>query len=143
MKINGPDRAGQTSTPAKGARTAAPGFSLGSTEESSDAAPTGQSLGVSGVNSVDALIALQEVEGPLERRRKAVRRAGRILDVLDEMRLALLDGRADPAAAQRLASAVREERLGVEDPGLEGLLDQIETRARVELAKLEMARRAA
>lgn len=143
MKINGPDRTSQTPGPAKGARSAAPGFSLGASAESADAAPTGQSGGVSGVGSVDALIALQEVEGPLERRRKAVRRAGRILDVLDEMRLALLDGRADPAAAQRLATAVREERLGVEDPRLEGLLDQIETRARVELAKLEVARRAA
>jgi hypothetical protein len=143
MKINGPDRTGQTSAPAKGPRTAAPGFSIDSSGEAAEAGPASQALGVSGVGSLDALMALQEVDGPLERRRRAVRRAGRILDVLDEMRLSLLDGRADPLAAQRLAAAVREERLGVEDPRLAGVLDEIETRACVELAKIEVARRAA
>jgi hypothetical protein len=143
MKINGPDRTGQASVPAKGAKPAAPGFSISEAEEAADAAATGQALGVSGVGSVDALLALQQVDGPLERRKRAVRRAGRILDVLDEMRLALLDGRADPVAAQKLASAVREERLAIEEPGLSDVLDEIETRAQVELAKLEMARKAA
>ena len=38
--------------------------------------------------------------------------------------------------------AVREERAATEDPKLEGLLDEIETRAEVELAKLEMGRAA-
>jgi hypothetical protein len=143
MKISGPERTGQAAAPSKGPKQAAPGFSISESEEGAEAAATGQAHGVGGVSSVDALIALQEVEGPLERRRKAVRRAGRILDVLDDMRICLLDGRADPAAAQRLAAAVREERAMIEDPGLSGVLDEIETRARVELAKLEMARRAA
>jgi hypothetical protein len=143
MKINGSDRAGQASGPSKGARSAAPGFSVPASDEAAEAGAAGQALGVGGIASVDALLALQEVDGPGERRRRAVRRAGRILDVLDEMRLALLDGRADPATAQKLAQAVREERLAVEDPRLSGVLDEIETRARVELAKVEMARRAA
>ena len=143
MKINGPERPGQASLPAKGARAAAPGFSISSSEESAETATTGQALGVGGVGSLDALMALQEVDGPLERRRKAVRRAGRILDVLDEMKMALLDGRASPVAAQKLAAAVREERSMIEDPRLSGVLDEIETRALVELAKLEMARKAA
>jgi hypothetical protein len=143
MKINGPERPGQASAPSKGSRSAAPGFSLPESDEAAEAGPAGQALGVTGVGSVDALIALQEVEGPTERRRRAVRRAGRILDVLDEMRLALLDGPTDPASAQRLASAVREERQEIEDPRLAEVLDQIETRAQVELAKLDMARKAA
>ena len=41
------------------------------------------------------------------------------------------------------ASAVREERATTDDPKLEGLLDEIETRAAVEIAKLERASRAA
>lgn len=143
MKINGPERPGQASLPSKGPRAAAPGFSISASEESAETTATGQALGVGGVNSLDALIALQEVDGPHERRRRAVRRAGRILDVLDEMRLDLLDGRADPVAARKLAAAVREERLAIEDPRLSEVLDEIETRARVELAKLEMARKAA
>jgi hypothetical protein len=143
MKITGPDRTGPAAAPGAAKRTAAPGFSLGAAEEASETGHAGQSLGVTGVGSVDALIALQEVDGPLERKRRAVRRAGRILDVLDEIKLALLDGGQSPVALQRLTAAVREERAGVDDPGLHDLLDEIETRARVEMAKIEMARRAA
>lgn len=97
----------------------------------------------SGVMGVEALIALQEVGSPLERRRRSVARAGRILDVLEGLKVALLGGELGPADLERLRRAVREERSATEDPGLEGLLDEIETRAEVELAKLEMAARAA
>ena len=79
----------------------------------------------------------------MERRRKAVRRAGAILDVLDDVKLSLLEGAVPPEALDRLISAVRQERAGTDDPRLEGLLDEIETRAAVEQAKLELARRAA
>lgn len=143
MKITGPDRSGPAAAPGASRRAAAPGFSLGGTDEAAETSRAGQSLGVAGVGSVDALIALQEIDGPLERKRRAVRRAGRILDVLDEMKIALLDGGLSASALQRLTAAVREERAAVEDPGLHGVLDEIETRARVEIAKLEMARRAA
>ncbi len=124
-------------------RPAAGGFSVGSAGAASDAAPMARTAGPTGVSSLDALLALQEVGGPLERRRRAVRRAGRILDVLDEVKMALLDGGLPPAALDRLMAAIREERGGTDDPGLEGLLDEIETRAAVEMAKLEMARVAA
>jgi hypothetical protein len=96
-----------------------------------------------GIMGVEALIALQEVGSPLERRRRSVARAGRILDVLESVKVALLGGELGPADLDRLRRAVREERSSTEDPRLEGLLDEIETRAEVELAKLEMATRAA
>jgi hypothetical protein len=92
---------------------------------------------------MDALLALQEVDTPLERRRRAVRRGGRLLDALDQVKLALLGDESAGPALQRLATAVREQRVGSFDPGLDGVLDEIETRAAVELAKAEMSRIAA
>jgi hypothetical protein len=92
---------------------------------------------------VEALLALQDVGTPTERRRRSVRRAGRILDVLDEIKVALLDGDLDAASLDRLRRAVRDERSQTEDPALEGVLDEIELRAAVEVAKLEQASRAA
>jgi hypothetical protein len=92
---------------------------------------------VNAVSTLDALMALQEVGGPLERRRRAVRRADKILDALDSLKLELLDGPLDPAVLESLTRAVREQRSMTDDPDLEGLLDQVETRAVVELAKLE------
>jgi hypothetical protein len=83
------------------------------------------------------------VGGPLERRRRAVRRAGRLLDVLDEIKLALLDARLSATQLDRLRRAIRDERELTDDPRLEAVLDEIELRAAVELAKLEQAAHAA
>lgn len=141
MKVTGSN----SMSPLSGARPgkaqgAQGGFSLPS---AGPAASATRASGMSGVNSLDALIALQDIGGPLERRRRAVGRAGRILDVLDDLKLALLDGELSPASLERLARAVREERGATDDPRLEGVLDEIETRAAVELAKLEQVRHAA
>ena len=89
------------------------------------------------------MLALQDVGGPLERKRRAVRRAGRILDVLDELKLALLDGELSLGQLERLSRAIRDERGLTDDPKLEELLDEIELRAAVEMAKLEQAAQAA
>jgi hypothetical protein len=139
MKVEGPSRAG---APAGGPSRAgaAPGFSA--LVPGGGTAPAAPVSAAAGVVSVDALMALQQAEGPLERRRRSVARAGTMLDLLDEVKLALLDGQVGLPALERLARAVRTERAATDDPGLEGVLDQIETRAQVELAKLE-ARRAA
>jgi len=115
-------------------------FTLPEAEETAAPARTSSADAVAGVGSLDALIALQEVDGPLTRRKRAVSRAGRLLDALDQIKLALIDGEPSAETLQRLAAAVREERDGADDPALQALLDQIETRAVVELAKLEVAR---
>jgi hypothetical protein len=143
MKVGGSSSVGGAGAAYAPSRSVAGGFSLGGAGAAADAAPMARAAGPTGVSSLDVLLALQEVGGPLERRRKAVRRAGRILDVLDEVKLALLDGGLPPAALEQLLAAIREERGGTDDPRLEGLLDEIETRAAVEMAKLEMARAAA
>jgi len=144
MKVSGTSGVGSTGGPGKARPAAAgAGFSIPAPSAASGPSQTTPTSGVSLVSSVDALIALQDVGGPLERRRRAVSRAGRILDVLDDMKQALLDDGLGPQDMERLRRAVRDERLGTDDPGLEGVLDEIETRAAVELAKLEQAARAA
>ena len=139
MKVNGPSGAGSTAAPRGGGSSTASGFSLDGVGGASDMAPAARTGGVASLGGLDALIALQEVGGPLERRRKAVRRAGTILDVLDEVKLGLLDGGIPPSALDRLVQAVRLERGEADEPRLRELLDEIETRAAVELAKLEVA----
>jgi len=143
MKVSGSNIVGSAGAGRTAARPAAGGFSLGGASAASEAAPAGAMGGAASVSSLGALLALQEVGGPLERRRKAVNRAGRILDVLDDVKIALLEGSLPASALHRLVSAIREQRDGTDDAQLEGLLNEIETRAAVELAKLEMARAAA
>jgi hypothetical protein len=143
MKVSGSNSVGSPAAARPGARPAAGGFSLGGASAASEAAPPSAMGGAASVSSLGALLALQEVGGPLERRRKAVNRAGRLLDVLDEVKIALLEGSLPASALTRLMSTIREQRDGTDDPQLEGLLNEIETRAAVELAKLETARAAA
>jgi hypothetical protein len=143
MKVEGPG--GSVPTTGAQSRSAATGsgFSVGEASTPQAPAATARAAGAAPVASMDALLALQEVDGPLERRRRAVRRGGRLLDALDQVKLALLGDESAAPALQRLAAAVREQRVGSFDPGLDGVLDEIETRAAVELAKAEMSRIAA
>lgn len=138
MKVTGPNGTGATSGP-RGAKPTGGGFKLSGLDETAGATPAAGVGRVAGVMGVDALLALQDVGGPLERKRRAVSRAGRILDVLDEVKLALLDGGLNLGQLDRLRRAVRDERARTDDPKLEGVLDDIELRAAVEIAKLEQA----
>ncbi len=106
--------------------------------ETATPAATARTTALGAVNSLDALLALQETLSPTERRRRAVRRAGKILDALDALKLSLLGGETPDADLQALQTAVKEARAETQDPGLEELLEQIETRAAVELAKRDM-----
>lgn len=141
MKVTGPSgpSSPQGSRPAR----ASGGFSVPSTGAGAAAAPTASASGVSGVSDVSALMALQGVEDVTERRRRAIRRGGGLLDRLEELKLALLQGEAGEGALDRLSRTLREERPIDADPGLNGLLDQIDLRAAVELAKAELRRTAA
>lgn len=143
MKVSGTGAAGPASGAgrAKGA-LGGEGFRLPGVASAAPAAAAGSVGPVAPVGGLSALLALQEAGGPLERRRRAVSRAGRILDVLDEVKLALVSGELSLGQLERLTRAVREERAATEDAALEGVLNEIETRAAVELAKLEMARNA-
>ena len=141
MKINGASGVGSAGGPGK-ARPAGGGFQLPQAAGPAGPAQTARTAGVAGVMSVDALLALQDVGGPLERRRRSVRRAGRLLDVLDEVKVNMLSGDLSSGDLDKLVVALRDERHATDDEKLEGVLNEIETRAAVELAKLERARRA-
>ncbi len=96
--------------------------------------------GVSGGNPVGAVntfLSIQEVDDPLHGRKRAKQRAEDILDELDAMRDGLLSGTLARESVIRLAGLVRMRRPDVTDPALKEVLDEIELRAEVELAKLD------
>lgn len=138
MKVTGTGGVGQAGGPRSARQTGGEGFRIQTPPSDAPAGSAG--VGATGaVMGLDALIALQDVGGPLERRRRAARRANGILDVLEGVKLAMLDNNLSQADLQRLQRALREEREATGDPELEALLDEIETRAAVEIAKLEQA----
>ena len=88
------------------------------------------------VGVVDSLLALQEVN-PDETRRAVQRHAEDVLDELDELRHGLLVGTLSRSQLRRLKSLITARRASVDDPRLAEILDEIELRAAVELAKYE------
>ncbi len=108
------------------------GFDLGGGTSSSAASGTSAGAGIAGIQ---ALLALQEVDDPLTGRRKAVARGHDLLDTLENVKADLLAGRISPELLARLMAMLdRREPSG--DAKLEQVIDEIELRARVELAKL-------
>jgi hypothetical protein len=91
------------------------------------------------LGGISALFALQEVADSTGQRRKAMARANHILDRLGDVQIGLLTGVIDRNSLADLAASARGLRGTTDDARLQGILDEIELRAAVELAKLSSA----
>ena len=111
---------------------AATGFALNGTEAGKSATSAGA---LRGIHSVDALMALQGVEDAIERRRRFARRGGSALDLLDTLKVEILEGRVGLDTLRKLEATLKglSERSG--EPGLDQVLAAIGVRVAVELAK--------
>ena len=89
------------------------------------------------VAAVDALFSVQEVGDATKGRNRGTVRAQLMIDGLDDIRQGLLIGSIPLSKLTALVKVVREERDQAEDPKLSAILDEIELRAAVELAKLD------
>ncbi|ODT83797.1 MAG: hypothetical protein ABS76_02510 [Pelagibacterium sp. SCN 64-44] len=89
---------------------------------------------VQAMAGIEAILALQAVDDATTARRKAVRRGRTLLDLLDDMRADLLLGRVSGERLDGMVAILAEARER-SLPELDGLLDDIELRVRVELAK--------
>lgn len=132
MRIYGPNGTSMVGSAAQARRTGTGTFSLDQAEESR---PSKSTSSLRTIGGIDALIALQGVEDPTERRRRAVKRGRMALDALDELKLGLLAGTLDTATLARLKTAVTDLGGDSGDPGLDGVLAEIGLRVAVELAK--------
>ncbi len=91
------------------------------------------------LDSVEALVALQEVpDATRQTKRPEQRHAEDLLDRLDQIRLGLLRGNLSRIDLQALVLRMAERRRDTGDPRLIAIVDEIELRAKVELAKLSM-----
>ena len=143
MKVSGTGSTAAAGAAQRSGRPSAEGFAPQASDGARESSAPGAVAGTSALTSLDVLLALQETPGPTERRKRAVRRAGGLLDALDQIKLSMLEEGGDPRGAlDRLRVLTRDMRDQTDDMGLESVLDEVETRAAVELAKDEMARKA-
>jgi len=136
MKIEGP----RPTDNARFARTQRSGQGVVFTPEMpSETRTVSQAATSSPLTALDSLIALQEVPDSITGRARAAKRGRDILDLLEDVRDGLLQGGISRTTLQRLLQLVNVKREDFVDPGLSALLDDIDLRARVELAKYQFA----
>lgn len=104
-----------------------------------DAGPATAASGGSPLSGINAVLSLQEVDDPLVGRGRARKRGELLLDRLEEIRMGLLMGRIPRARLEELSTMVQATRERCDDERLNAVLDDIELRAAVELAKLDAA----
>ena len=136
--IGGASAAGSASKTAKTSKSAGGGFAekLASLDQGEE-----ETQGVdapSAVGGIAALLATQGVGDSLDReaRKRLVDYGNDLLDKLEELRHGLLLGAIPKEKLIALAQMVRSRRDAPSDPHLTELLNEIELRVEVELAKL-------
>jgi hypothetical protein len=134
MRIYGPNGTTLGSPAASPRRTSSSGFAL-----PEDTGSTSESRALSApkaATNIDALLAMQGVEDPAERRKRSVQRGKGALDVLDDLKIGLLSGNFNASTVSRLRDAAANLKSSSGDPGLDAVLCEIELRVEVELAKV-------
>tara|TARA_B100001989_G_scaffold252044_1_gene232906 strand:- start:2802 stop:3242 length:441 start_codon:yes stop_codon:yes gene_type:complete len=141
MKVEGSKRTGSSSGAKKSSGAKQSGnvdFSqfMKSGSEGVSGAATTQSIA-----QVDALLAVQGAEDPTQRqaKKRARMRADTILNKLEQIRLAMLGGNLTVGHMIDVADVVASHRDKIEDPALVAIMDEIDLRAQVELAKMRVS----
>lgn len=105
---------------------------------SAETQSTSNAGAVQGVAPVGGIFAVQEVETATDGRSRGllVGYGDELLDRLEELRVDLLLGSIPKEKLVDLAHQMRQKRQNVDDPKLNEIIDEIELRAEVEIAKL-------
>jgi hypothetical protein len=132
MRILGPNGTTLGSQTGGVRKTSSGGFSL---PDTASATETRAAVAPKATTGIDALLAMQGIEDPVERRKRSIQRGRRALDVLDDLKIGLLSGNFDTSTVSRLREAAANLKSSSGDPGLDSVLSEIELRVEVELAK--------
>ncbi len=136
MKVSGPGRVSTPSLKKTKGKSKAGRAGFADQLSRADSPAAAAVSGGAPVAAVNALLGLQEVPDATSGRSRGVAHAAFLLDQLEEIRRGLLLGSIPESKLKALAAAIGEKREDFQDPELAGILDDIELRARVELAKL-------
>ena len=140
MKIEGPSKSQKAGKSSKAAKTGKTDGTFGAMV--ADAAKeTAGTAATQSIAKVDALLAVQGVESSTERkaRRQVRERADNILRQMDHLRLAILTGNLTLGQVVDIADVVASHRETINDPQMSAVLDEIDLRAQIEIAKMRKA----
>lgn len=125
----------------KAEKSQASGFALPASEagNASQTSASSRTAPTSNIAMMQSILALQSVPDPLERKRRAQKRANNILDELEELKMEILSGTISPQRLGKLTQLLNATKEEIDDEYLKAIIEDIELRAEVELAKIEMS----
>jgi hypothetical protein len=106
--------------------------------ESGTTASASEAASLTATGGVDVLLSLQEVSEETTARKQVVQQGHALLDSLEALRHSLLMGAVPMSVLTTLEARLNQQRLMTNDPRLHEIMDDIELRVAVELAKWEM-----
>jgi hypothetical protein len=134
VEIKGTGRIETSAIKRKGpASAAAGGFTVSETPDAHAQIVAGPGP----IAALDSILMLHGLDDSTQGKSNALAHGEQLLDLLDSVRDGLLAGGIPRATLNKLAAAVTRRHEVFADPKLQDVLDQIELRAHVELAKLE------
>lgn len=140
MKVSGPGKTQGPSKTDKKKKAGESGANFGDfVTGGPEKAQTTQ--GSQSIASLDALLAVQAAEDPTQgaAKKRMRRRSDKILNELEKIRMAMLNGSLTVGHMIDVADVVASHREKIMDPALTGIMDEIDLRAQVELAKMRVA----
>ena len=143
MKIDGTKSSSDVSKNKKTGKAASTGGAFKSMMADGDQG-TGGVSGASAstsIASVDALLMAQATEDPAQKKsQKRMReRAESLLDKLNDLKMSMLTGEITVGHMISISDVAASHREKITDPELSALLDEVDLRAQIELAKLQMS----
>ncbi len=137
MRVQGGSGSKQVSKSGTSGASKSSSSSFSVPEETQGASRSQQTTQSSAVQDVSALIALQSVDDALHgKKRKAVRKGNKMLDLLEDIRMGILCGTLSLSVLRQLERLTAETEASG-DERIDALLEEISLRAQVEVAKLE------
>ncbi len=139
MKVSGPGSTQGPSKTKKSSKSGESGAGFGALMASGkpEASATQATRSIA---QVDALLAIQGAEDPAQgaSKKRMRHRAETVLNELDKLRGAMLGGTLTVGHMIDIADVVAAHREKITDPGLTAIMDEIDLRAQVELAKMRV-----
>lgn len=111
---------------------------LDAMSETSEAETTEQAAPSAPVSDIGQMLMIQEVSDEEANRKKAIRTGHMTLDALEKLRLSILFGEVTEGQLLGMRQLVQRQRSFILDPHLRAVLDDIELRVAVELAKYSL-----
>ena len=139
MKIEGPGKTGKSQNKKKTGKGGSPDGSFSNfLVDKSEGSQQSSAAGT--ITSADALLSVQAAEDPAERaaRQRMANRAEDLLDKLEAIRVSMLTGNLTIGDMIDIADMVARHRERISDPTLTAILDEIDLRAQIELAKMRV-----